>query len=84
MISGCKFLIFSLSPAPPLFYLHKNALVQGSIVGWHSTVGRWARLFSTAVLGEDVHIADEVLVNGGSILPHKSVSVNIMEPKIVM
>ena len=38
----------------------------------------------TAVLGEDVHISDEVFVNGGSILPHKSVSSNIMEPTIVM
>jgi mannose-1-phosphate guanylyltransferase len=36
------------------------------------------------VTGEDVHIKDEVFVNGGIILPHKSVGENIMEPKIVM
>ncbi|RKO84941.1 nucleotide-diphospho-sugar transferase [Blyttiomyces helicus] len=61
-----------------------NALVRNSIVGWFSSVGRWARLDETTVLGEDVHVADEVFVRGGSVLPHKSVSKNIMEPSIVM
>jgi mannose-1-phosphate guanylyltransferase len=44
------------------------AMVKNSIVGWHSTVGRWSSLMNTAVLGEDVHIGDEFLINGGSIL----------------
>ncbi|KAI9193166.1 nucleotide-diphospho-sugar transferase [Polychytrium aggregatum] len=61
-----------------------NAWVSNSIIGWHSSVGRWARLDGTTVLGEDVHVADEIFVNGGSVLPHKSVSANITEPKIVM
>jgi len=61
-----------------------NAYVQDSIVGWYSSVGKWARLMGIAVLGEDVHIADEVMCNGGSILPHKSVTKNIMTPEIVM
>ncbi|KAI8813433.1 mannose-1-phosphate guanyltransferase Mpg1 [Cladochytrium replicatum] len=60
------------------------AFVKSSIVGWHSSVGRWARLDNVCVLGEDVHVGDEYFVNGGSILPHKSVSKNIMEPQIVM
>jgi mannose-1-phosphate guanylyltransferase len=29
------------------------------------------------VLGDDVTIGDEVYVNGGSILPHKSIKQNI-------
>ncbi|KAJ3116871.1 mannose-1-phosphate guanyltransferase [Phlyctochytrium bullatum] len=61
-----------------------NAWVKDSIVGWHSSVGRWARLDNTTVLGEDVHVSDEIFVNGGSVLPHKSVSSNILEPQIVM
>lgn len=50
-------------------------MVKDSIVGWHSSVGRWARLVNTTVLGEDVHVSDEVYVNGGSILPHKCIGI---------
>ncbi|KAI9001876.1 mannose-1-phosphate guanyltransferase [Gaertneriomyces semiglobifer] len=61
-----------------------NAYVKDSIIGWQSTVGRWSRLEKITVLGEDVHVADEIYVNGACVLPHKSVSANITEPKIVM
>ncbi|KAJ3237119.1 mannose-1-phosphate guanyltransferase [Chytriomyces hyalinus] len=70
--------------------LMKNAVVKDfawvnrSIIGWYSTVGKWARLDNTTVLGEDVHVADEVFVNGGSVLPHKTVKDSILEPQIVM
>ncbi|OZJ05820.1 Mannose-1-phosphate guanyltransferase [Bifiguratus adelaidae] len=60
------------------------AWVQSSIVGWHSTVGKWSRLEGVSVLGDDVTINDEIYVNGGSILPHKSISANITEPQIIM
>lgn len=59
-------------------------MVKNSIVGWHSTVGRWSSLMNTSVLGEDVHIGDEYLLNGAKVLPHKSVTRDIMEPEIVM
>ncbi|KAJ3005538.1 UNVERIFIED_CONTAM: mannose-1-phosphate guanyltransferase [Siphonaria sp. JEL0065] len=61
-----------------------NAWINNSIVGWYSSVGRWARLDNITVLGEDVHVADEVFVNGGSVLPHKSVGASILTPQIVM
>ncbi|RKO95625.1 GDP-D-mannose pyrophosphorylase [Caulochytrium protostelioides] len=61
-----------------------HACVRNSIVGWYSSVGRWSRLENVTVLGEDVHVADEVYVNGGSVLPHKSVGANILTPQIVM
>ncbi|KAJ3158906.1 mannose-1-phosphate guanyltransferase [Irineochytrium annulatum] len=64
--------------------IRDHAWVQSSIIGWHSTVGRWARLENVSVLGDDVHISDEIYVNGGRVLPHKSVSANIAEPTIVM
>ncbi|CDS03573.1 Putative Mannose-1-phosphate guanyltransferase [Lichtheimia ramosa] len=60
------------------------AWVQSSIVGWHSSVGRWSRLEGCSVLGDDVTIKDEIYVNGGSILPHKSIASNITEPQIIM
>ncbi|KAI8824264.1 nucleotide-diphospho-sugar transferase [Fimicolochytrium jonesii] len=61
-----------------------HANVTNTIVGWHSTVGRWAWLEGVTVLGDDVHVADEVFINGGCVLPHKTVSSNIAEPSIIM
>ncbi|KAL1920502.1 uncharacterized protein VTP21DRAFT_879 [Calcarisporiella thermophila] len=60
------------------------AWVKSSIVGWNSTVGRWVRLEGVSVLGDDVAVQDEVYINGGYILPHKSISANITEPMIIM
>lgn len=49
----------------------QNCFVNNSIIGWYSSVGKWARLNNTCVLGEDVHVSDEIYMNGGSVLPHK-------------
>lgn len=54
-----------------------HAWIKSTIVGWNSTIGRWARLENVSVLGDDVTIGDEVYVNGGSILPHKSIKANV-------
>jgi len=64
--------------------LKDNSFVQGSIIGWDCTVGRWARIENVSVLGEDVHIADELYVNGGQILPHKTIKDSIPQPTIIM
>jgi mannose-1-phosphate guanylyltransferase len=61
-----------------------HAWVKSTIVGWNSTVGKWARLENVSVLGDDVTIGDEIYVNGGSILPHKSIKVNVDVPAIIM
>lgn len=60
------------------------AWLQNSIIGWDSCIGKWSRVEGVSVLGDDVQIGDELYINGGTILPHKSISVNIAEPKIVM
>jgi mannose-1-phosphate guanylyltransferase len=60
------------------------AWINSAIVGWDSTVGKWTRLEGVSVLGDDVQVGDELYVNGGTVLPHKSISTNISEPKIVM
>ena len=54
-----------------------HAWIKSTIVGWNSVVGKWARLENVTVLGDDVTIGDEVYVNGGSVLPHKSIKQNV-------
>ena len=61
-----------------------HAWVKSSIVGWNSIVGRWARLENVTVLGDDVTIGDEIYVNGGSVLPHKTIKSNVDAPAIIM
>ncbi|QDS75000.1 mannose-1-phosphate guanyltransferase [Venturia effusa] len=61
-----------------------HAWIKSAIVGWNSTVGRWARLENITVLGDDVTIGDEIYVNGGSVLPHKSIKANVDSPAIIM
>ena len=39
---------------------------------------------NVSVLGEDVIIKDELYINGGRILPHKSISDSVPEPSIIM
>eukprot|EP00244_Chara_vulgaris_P013167 TRINITY_DN7345_c1_g1_i1.p1 TRINITY_DN7345_c1_g1~~TRINITY_DN7345_c1_g1_i1.p1 ORF type:complete len:362 (-),score=88.58 TRINITY_DN7345_c1_g1_i1:865-1950(-) len=62
----------------------KHAHISGSIIGWHSTVGQWARVENMTVLGEDVHVSDEIYSNGGVVLPHKEIKASILSPTIIM
>ena len=55
----------------------EHAWVKSTIVGWNSTIGRWARMENVSVLGDDVSIGDEVYCNGASVLPHKSIKQNV-------
>ena len=55
----------------------EHAWVKSTIVGWNSTVGRWARLENVSVLGDDVTIGDEIYCNGASVLPHKTIKQNV-------
>eukprot|EP01018_Ginkgo_biloba_P000025 Gb_00119 [translate_table: standard] len=64
--------------------IKKHACVSGSIIGWHSTVGQWARVENMTILGEDVHVCDEIYSNGGVVLPHKEIKSSILKPEIVM
>lgn len=61
-----------------------NSWIKSSIIGWQSSVGKWVRMENTSVLGQDVHIADELYINGGKILPHKTITASIPEPEIIM
>jgi len=64
--------------------IKKHSCISSSIIGWHSTVGQWARVENMTILGEDVHVCDEVYSNGGVVLPHKEIKSNILKPEIVM
>ncbi|CAA6655038.1 unnamed protein product [Spirodela intermedia] len=64
--------------------IKKHACVSGSIIGWHSTVGQWARVENMTILGEDVHLGDEVYSNGGVVLPTRRSNPASSKPEIVM
>lgn len=64
--------------------VQSHSWVHNSIIGWNSTVGKWVRMEGVCVLGEDVHIKDEIYLNGAKVLPHKSLTASIPEPNIVM
>ena len=42
------------------------------------------RMENVTVLGEDVVVKDELYINGGYILPHKSIGDSVPEPQIIM
>ncbi|KAI7731238.1 hypothetical protein M8C21_016701 [Ambrosia artemisiifolia] len=64
--------------------IKEHACISSSIIGWHSTVGRWARVENMTILGQDVHVCDEIYSNGGVVLPHKEIKASILKPEIVM
>lgn len=64
--------------------VQSHAWLQSSIVGWKCTIGKWVRMENVSVLGEDVIVKDEIYINGGYILPHKSINESVPEPKIIM
>lgn len=64
--------------------VRSHAWLDSCIVGWRSTVGQWVRMEGTTVLGEDVIVKDELYINGGQVLPHKSISASVPEPQIIM
>lgn len=39
---------------------------------------------NVSVLGEDVIVKDEVYINGGKVLPHKSIANSVPDPQIIM
>lgn len=39
---------------------------------------------NVCVLGEDVVVKDEIYLNGAKVLPHKSISVSVTEPNVIM
>jgi len=65
-------------------HIKEHSWLNSCIVGWRCSVGRWVRMENVTVLGEDVTVNDEMFVNGGMVLPHKSITGSVSEPKIIM
>lgn len=42
------------------------------------------RMENVTVLGEDVIVNDELYINGANVLPHKSITDSVPEPRIIM
>ncbi|CAD6195210.1 unnamed protein product [Caenorhabditis auriculariae] len=53
-----------------------HSCISESIIGRKCTIGSWVRMENNCVMGEDVVVQDELYLNGASVLPHKSISVN--------
>ena len=62
-----------------------SSFLDGSILGWKSSIGRWCRVTNLSVIAEDVQIKDETCLNGTKVLPHKGVNgAHLEEGKIIM
>lgn len=53
--------------------VHSHSYIDGSIIGWKNTVGKWARVTGLTCTGEDVQIQNCACLSGVKILPHKGV-----------
>ncbi|XP_011303559.1 mannose-1-phosphate guanyltransferase beta [Fopius arisanus] len=64
--------------------IKEHSWLDGCIVGWSCVVGRWVRMEGITVLGEDVIVKDELYINGGQVLPHKSIATSVFKPQVIM
>ncbi|XP_038069061.1 mannose-1-phosphate guanyltransferase beta-A-like [Patiria miniata] len=64
--------------------IKSHAWIDSCLIGWACVVGQWVRMENVCVLGEDVIVKDELYINGGRILPHKSIGTSVTEPQIIM
>ena len=51
-----------------------SSFVDGSIIGWKSSIGNWCRVTGLSVIAEDVQVKAQSYLNGTKILPHKGVN----------
>ncbi|KAJ7565933.1 hypothetical protein O6H91_02G081900 [Diphasiastrum complanatum] len=70
----------------------ENAIIMNSIVGWKSSIGRWARVqgggdhkmkLGITILGEDVTVEDEVVIINSVVLSHKVLIQSVQEEIIL-
>ncbi|XP_028781715.1 mannose-1-phosphate guanyltransferase alpha-B [Neltuma alba] len=68
--------------------IKENAVVSHAIVGWKSSIGKWARVqasgdynakLGVTILGESVIVEDEVVVVNSIVLPHKTLNVGVQD-----
>lgn len=64
--------------------LQSHSRIDGCIIGWDCSIGKWVQMENTCVLGENVEVNDEIYLNGARILPHKTISTSVHEPSVIM
>ncbi|KAK1432826.1 hypothetical protein QVD17_09727 [Tagetes erecta] len=72
--------------------LQENAFVNYAIVGWKSSLGKWARVqgegdyktkLGITILGEAVTVEDEVVVVNSIVLQNKTLNISVQEEIIL-
>ncbi|KAL8251289.1 hypothetical protein R6Q59_034982 [Mikania micrantha] len=72
--------------------IQENAFVTYAIIGWKSTLGKWARVqgegdyntkLGITILGEAVTVEDEVVVVNSIVLPNKVLNISVQEEIIL-
>lgn len=72
--------------------IQENAVIINSIVGWKSSLGKWARVqadgdynakLGITILGEAVTVEDEIVVINSIVLPNKTLNVSVQEEIIL-
>ncbi|KAK7836813.1 mannose-1-phosphate guanyltransferase alpha-a [Quercus suber] len=70
--------------------IQENAVIINSIVGWKSSLGKWARAdgdynakLGITILGEAVTVEDEIVVINSIVLPNKTLNVSVQEEIIL-
>jgi len=58
------------------------AFINSSIVGWGSSIGRWARV-DDSVFGDDVEVGEGTYLKGVTVCPHKSLKEDTVD-KIIL
>lgn len=65
-------------------HIGSHTWIHSSIIGWNAVIGKWVRIEGTTVLGDDVTVKDELLINGALVLPNKTLSSSVSSPQIIM
>ncbi len=65
-------------------HVNKNSAISGSIIGWKCKIGKWTRLEGLSILGEDVTIGDEVLLNAVTVMPNVVIKNSILKPDSII
>lgn len=60
-----------------------STVIKSSIVGWESIIKPWAHI-EEGVLGKDVTVAPEVVLNQITVCPHKGVKANEFSSRVII
>uniref|UniRef100_A0AC35F077 Mannose-1-phosphate guanylyltransferase n=1 Tax=Panagrolaimus sp. PS1159 TaxID=55785 RepID=A0AC35F077_9BILA len=68
----------------PNTILKQHCFINTSIIGRKCIIGQWVRIENTSVIGDEVKVNDEIYLNGARVCHNKTITENVLEPKVVM